>query len=310
MGKMNFSWLGTAVKSTLTFGKKNAPTLMTGGGILLGWAAVYVFWKQSKKAENYIEKKESELNENISEEEEPKKLPPKEKLTIYLQYCWMAALMGLGSTGLTIWAHKMDLSRLMEMYMITQFLEGKNDDQSKLIEKLKGEVPEKKVKEIQNELFDEKFPESEVGKGDVENTGKGTTLFEFDIGNINFRSSIPEVQRGLYEFKELLKDKRDKEVKKELGGAFFASDNPFPDMSIYASEDLDTFLEILGLKKKYNLGDLLEFRDYGSKEFLPVNYVMDYKDHIDPETGVPAVCRLRIKEFLSPSYELMERNPL
>lgn len=308
MSKMNFSWLGTAVKSTLTFGKKNAPTLMTGGGILLGWAAVYVFWKESKNAEKAIQHQEELLKEQT--ENEDAELTKKEKLIVYAQYCWPSMAMGLGSTGLTVWAHKMDLSRLMEMYMITQFLEGKNDDQAKLIEKLKGEVPEKKVKEIQNELFDEKFPESEVGTGDIELTGNGSTLFEIDVGNIKFRSSITDVQRGLYEFKSLLKDKRDKEVKKELGGAFFASDNPFPDMSIYASEDFDTFLEILGLKKKYNLGDILEFRDYGSKEFLPVNYVMDYKDHIDPETGIPAVCRLRIKEFLSPSYELMERNPL
>ena len=54
MKKLNFSWLQKFFNSTIAFGSKNAPTIMTGGSIVLGWTAVYVFWKQSKKAEEEI----------------------------------------------------------------------------------------------------------------------------------------------------------------------------------------------------------------------------------------------------------------
>ena len=54
-------WLSTG----LAFGKKNAPILMTGGGITLGWLGAYVLWKQSKKAEQVIAKKEADLQSTV-----------------------------------------------------------------------------------------------------------------------------------------------------------------------------------------------------------------------------------------------------
>lgn len=313
MKKLNFSWLQKFFNSTIAFGSKNAPTIMTGGSIVLGWAAVYVFWKQSKKAEEEIVATEEKLFVKREEGEDVEAvLPAKEKAIIYLKHCWPAALMGLGSTAGTVWAHKMDLSRLAEMYMLTQFLEGKNSDQEKLIEKLRGEVSGKKFKELRDEITTEKYPESSVGDGYIEETGKGTTLFIEETTGIKFRSSITEVQKGFYEFKDILKTQRDRAIKMRFGDAFFASDNPYQDdLDVFSSEGYDVFLECIGIKQHTRLGDILEFRYYGNKEFLPVDdETLCYKPFVDPVTGVPSTCYIRVGQYLSPTYELTERNPL
>lgn len=313
MKKLNFSWFQKALNSTIIFGTKNAPTIVTGGSIILGWAAVYVFWTQSKKAEAEILETEEKLFVKREEGEEvTAELTKKEKAIIYLKYCWPAALMGLGSTAGTVWAHKMDLSRLAEMYMLTQFLEGKNADQEKLIEKLKGEVSGKKYKELRNEVTTEKYPEGTVGDGYIEETGKGTTLFIEETTGIKFRSSITEVQKGFYEFKDILKTQRDRAIKMRFGDAFFATDNPYPDdLDVFSSEGYDVFLECIGIKQRNKLGELLEFRYYGNKEFLPVNdETLFYAPFVDPATGVPSTCYIRVGEYLMETYELSERNPL
>ena len=312
MKKFNWSGVQKIINGAIAFSEKNAPSLITGGSILLGWAAVYVFWKQSKKAEKEIEETEEQLLiKNEEGESVSRKLSNKDKATIYLKYCWLAALMGAGSTAGTVLAHKMDLSRLAEMYMLTQFLEGKNSDQEKLINKLKGEVSGKKFNDLKTDVMKEKYPEETVSEGNIEETGKGTTLFIDELTGIKFRSSITAVTDGLYEFKGMLRERRDKELRSKFGDAFYVSDSPYPDdFDVYASEGLDVFFECLGVKQKVRLGEILEFRDYGYKDFMPLKQVLYYEPYIDPVTGVPAVCFIRISDYLSPTYELMERNPL
>ena len=310
-------WWQKALAGALTFGSKNAPTIMTGSGVVLGWAAVYVFWKQSRKAEKQIEKIELDRfdasDKPTEEAEAESKLTKKEKAVVYLQYCWMALIMGLGSTGLTLVAHKMDLARIAEMYMLTHFLEDKNADQEKLIEKMKAEIPEKQMNKIEHDIRTEKYPEETVFDGPIEETGNGPTLFIMDVGDLKFRSSVTAVQSGILMIRERLREKRNQAIKRRLGDAFFSADSPYPnDMTgdIYASMDLDVFIEELGIKKRLNLGDLLEFRDYGWDNYMSINDTMDYEKYTDPVTGVPSVCFLNIKQYLKPSYELMERDPL
>ena len=304
-----------AAGSVMAFSKKNAPTIMTGGSLALGWFGVWLFWKQSRKADLAIKHKEEEIRESLCAEgdelahPEDIKLDRKEKVIIYLQYCWMSLLVGVASSGLAIGAHKMDLSRLAQMYMLTQFLEDKNADQAKLIDKLKEEVGEKKFRAVDEKVFEEKYPEKDIGNGYIESTGKGTTLFICDFGGVKFRSSIQDVKDGIYEFRDKVKSRRDNIVKKKLRGAFFVSEDPYPDMDIYASEDVDVFLECIGSKQRIDGGDLLEFRDYGQEDFMDVNQIMDYKKYTDPETGIPAVCFLRFRDFLRPTNELLERDP-
>lgn len=309
----NTAWIENTVKSVLTFGKKNATSLMTGGGIILGWAAVYVFWKQSKDAEKAIQYEEKKRSE---EKGEPVELEKKEKFIFYLQYCWVSLLMGLGSTGLSLYSHKLDLDEIAKAYMLSQFYKGKNDDNEKLVEKLKEEIKPKKLEEIENETVKEKI-EQELNNGNpIIATGKGNTLFVSDYGGIKFRSSITEVNKGLYRFKTWLRDKRTAELKrqfaKQMADPFFASDNPYPnpdDMDIYSSADVDDFFECFGLRGT-KLGTLLEFRDYGYDDYLSDDDVLKYtKDVVDPDTGEPVVCYIMIEQFLRPTNELMERDP-
>ena len=312
--KPNLSWLEKGVAGLVAFGKKNKTSIMTGGGVFLGWFSVWLFWKESKKAEEIIRKTEERLTAEAREHNpnaEPIKLSFKEKFLIYAGCCWPSAVGGILSTGLTIGAHKISMDDLGKAYVVSQFFRDQTEEKDKEIEKLKGELPEKKVKKIENELHAEKFPEDKLCAGYVEETGHGNTLFIEELTGARFRSSITEVTKVLYQFKDKLGTMRKSQLEKRFKDAFYASDSPYPDdMTVYSSLGLDVLLRDLGYRQKNDLGEVLEFRDYGYADFLSPKLVMDYKNYVDPDTGEPAVCFLHIKDFISPTYELIERNPL
>lgn len=324
--------------SALAFGKRNAPSVMTGGGILIGWTAAYIFWKQGRKAEEKIRAEEAKLNENNESEapEDQLKLPRKEKLTIYLQYCWTALALGLGSTGLTIWAHKIDLSRLAEMYMVTQFLEKKNDDQSKMLDKLKAEVSDKKIHELENDILEEDYPDDELRREILSVPGNGRTLFcDKTRFNYKFRAEIEDVKNGIYEFDDMMSKryenamerqrnnkKNRKTLQEKLKDPFFASDNPYSEdeddeydkylaSTVYVEATLDEFLEYIGEGGgPSGLGENMVIRYYGQGLCINPNSdsVMQYKDFVDPENGVAQFCRLDYTDFLVPSISFEDRR--
>ena len=316
--------------SALTFGKRNAPSIMTGGGILIGWAAAYIFWKQGKKAEEKIRREEAELNkDNPSKEaEDQKKLPKKEKLTIYLQYCWMALALGLGSTGLTIWAHKIDLSRLAEMYMVSQFLEKKNEDQEKLLDKLKEEVGEKKVHALENDLFEEEYPDEELRRDVLSVKGTGRTLaLDKTLFGMKFRCEIEDITDGIVRFNEMMDKKLRKAVEKELQNCNslesklkdpmyvseepYTEDNPYPSTPVFVEEPVETLLEYMNRECPSSyLGEKLMIRYYshGARINPYDSQYLKYKNFVDPETGVAQFCELNYGEFIVPSVDLDDRR--
>lgn len=317
---LNMDTLKKFGASLLTSGKQNAPTLMTAGSILLGWGATYIFWKQGKKAEKKIEAEEMRLNEGkdadipVSQQE---KLPVKDKFIIYLQYCWMAAAMGVGSTALAIGANKLNLSRLAEMALLTQFMNGKNEKQEKLIEKLKGEVGEKKFDAVKEEVREEQFPRSEVLEAMTTAQGDGSTLFIDCVTRNRWRGNIIDVTNAIAEFNKDLKEERQDAIKKRLGDAFFVnSESPWgideDNMSeVYSALDLEEFLRRIGELKYDNdsrLGDLLEFRYYGGPDPVKAVDILEYKNYEDPSTGLPVVCFIDYEELLSGTNELIERS--
>lgn len=315
MIKLNFSWLETALKTTVTFGKKNAPALMTGGSILVGWGAVYVFWQGSKKAEKEIERQKPEGEE---------KLPVKEQAMIYLKYCWIAGVMGLASTGLAIGAQKLSLDRLAEMYLLTQFLENKNSDKDRMIEKMKSELTDKKIAKIENEILEEDYPEQEVLDyiSRINGDDSGKTLFIDKVTHAKFRADLVDVTDGIAEINRMLRNRRRAKLKQAGRGPFDVSDGPFPeidedtyDPEIYSTVGLDLFLEAIGETLddgiEARMDELLEFRYYGGgTDLLKAKDILKYKQYRDPATGIPVTCYIDYTEFLSPSFELMERNPL
>ncbi len=314
--KPDLSWIEKGFAGLMAFGKKNKTSLMTGSGIVLGWFGVYLFWQESKKAEEIIRKTEERLTNEAREEDpeaEPVRMEFKEKFMIYAGCCWPSAICGVASTALPIASNKISMDEIAKGYVMARFFQNQNAEKDREIEKLKEEIPEKKLKKIEDDLHAEKFPEDKLCDGDVIETGKGNTLFIEELTGFRFRSSITEVTGTLYEFRQRLSDMRTDKIKRVMGSAFYVSEdeNPYPDdMSIYSSLGLDILLEMLGIKQKNELGEVLEFRDYGYSGFLSPTQVLDYKKYVDPVTGEPAVCFLKILEFLSPTNEMLERNPL
>ena len=320
----NVSKLKGIATAALASGKKNAPTLMTGGSIILGWVGVYIFWKQGKKAEKRIEYEESNLNDAADDEDrEYQKLPVKDKFSIYLQYCWMALLCGLGSTGLAIGADRLNISRLAEMALMVGFLNDKDGKQQVLIEKLRAEVGDKKFDEMRNEMIEESVPRDEV-LSEIAKVGPGTgkVLFIDAFTHNKFSADILQVTSGIAKFNSRLKEKRTKVLTDRLGDAFYASDTPWStdidrESEVYSTLNLDVFLQCIGeiphdkSLNKCDVGDLLEFRYYGGGgDVVLPDQILSYKEYTDPDSGYPVVCYIEYGDLLSPTSELIERNPI
>lgn len=319
--------------SAFAFGKRNAPSIMTGGGILIGWIAAYIFWKQGKKAEEKIREEEAALNVNIPETEPEKhvELPKRDKAAIYLRYCWMALALGLGSSGLTIWAHKIDLSRLAEMYMVTQFLEKKNEDQNKMMEKLKEEIGEKRIHELENDIIEEEYPDEELRRDVLSlKDDYGTTLFsDKTLFGMKFRNNIENVTDGIIKFNEMMEKKLKKAVEKELRNyksnsleeklkdPMYVSEmpysdvSPYPDTPVFVEEPVETLHKCIGheLDPSY-IGERLVIRYYshGARINPYDSQYMKYKNFVDPKTGIAQFCELNYSDFVLPSIDFEDRR--
>lgn len=311
MSKLNTSLekLEAFGKGLLAFGHKNATTLMTGGGIILGWVGVYVFWKEGKKAEEKIRAEEEKLKETKSEQTT---LPTKDKLTIYLQYCWLALVLGLGSTALSLYSQKLNLDEIAKYALIAQLYKGKNEELEAQI--LKEKDGEKKLQKLKQSVYKDKYPVDEMEKDLNDIPGEGRTLFIDTTTGARWKGDITEMTNHIAEFNDLLKSQWEKQAKRKLGDAFYVHDGPFPDdLDIYVSEDLSVFLEAIGELKYGNdvrIGDLLEFRYYGGGDLLKPKQILDYEKFKDPNTGVPALCYVAYDDLAAPTNELIERNPL
>ena len=312
--KPDLSWIEKGFAGLMTFGKKNKTSLMTGSGIVIGWLGVYLFWQESKKAEEIIRKTEERLTNEAREkdpEAEPVQMEFKEKFMIYAGCCWPSAICGVASTALPIASNKISMDEIAKGYVMARFFQNQNAEKDREIEKLKEEIPEKKLKKITHDLEEEHIRNA-LDDRTVEETGYGRTLFADKVHGIYFRSSITEVQKQLYAIRDEMRERRTKQIQKRLGSAFYVSDNPFPDdLDIYVEMGLDDFYKRLGYKRENSLGEVLEVRDYGFSDFLDPTLVMDYKDYTDPETGEAAMCILRLKEnqFVWPTIELQEQTP-
>lgn len=304
--------LETFCKSVLAFGRKNSTSLLTGGSIALGWVGVYIFWNESKKAEKAIAAKESELNKDKESLEEKETLPIKEKLIIYLQYCWLSALFGAGSTFLALYSQKLNLEEIYKYAILTQLYKGKNENLEAEVTKEKN--GDKKLKEYKENIYKEKYPPDEIIKDIDSIPGEGRTLFVDTLTGFKWKDDITEMIMRITEYNVDLRDMWTRRIRNKLGDAFYVSDTPYPDdLDIYVSEDLTEFLEKIG-ELKYNsntkIGELLEFRYYGGGDLLKPKQILLYEKYKDPDGGAPVFCYVDYADLLSPTPELIERNPL
>ena len=328
MSKFNFK---SFISGMLASGKHYAPDILTGGGIILGWVGVYFFWKQSKKAEKRIAEEEAKLNADENgepldiPEEEKQSLSKKDKLCIYLQYCYVSLLMGLASTGLNIWANRIQASRLVEMAMLTKFMSEKDDEKKEYVKELEKETGKKKVQAIKSDIRCAQFSDADIVQRLKEKMAEGDMtplVLDRCTGNA-FSATVMDIAKAFRELNETLRTELENELRGKLTDPFVVLDNPpwddaFDD--VYTSLSLDTFLYRLGETNKQagcRLGELLEFRYYrsnGGSDLLDYSdpdvfgYETRYKElYFSEDEQVPDVIYIDYTDFLKPSFEAVER---
>lgn len=316
---MSLSKLEAFGKGLLAFGSKNKTAIMTGSGIALGWVGVYLFWKESRDADKVIEAKEAEMNKNIvavdengnPTGEEPVKLSKKEKALIYGERCLPAILCGVGSTFLSLYSHKLNIDEITKYALLAKFYQDKNDGLEKQI--LKEKDGDKKLAELKRNAHEEKYPIEDL-KRDIDNVkGEGRTLFVDTLTGGRWKGDVTDMTMRITEFNSYMEELWAKKMKRVMGDAFYVSDNPYPeDENIYVSEELETFLDMIGESDyvpKGKIANLVEFRKYAGGDLLRPAAILNYKEFMDPDTGVPKMCYIDYEDFLAATSELQERYP-
>ena len=215
---LNLEWIKKAAEGAVTFSKKNLPSIMIGGSIIGFWTAAILVAKNAPKAQ-----KEIEYEENKRKEDEKDPLNWKDKAVIYGKHCWTSGALGFAATGLAIGAHKIDLSRLAEMYMLTQFYKDDGEKLKKAI--LKKSDGEKELTGLRNDIIDEDYPEEEMKQMKdwlPQVPGDGGTLFIDTVTNKRWYGNIIDVMNGIQSFNERLKSDYTKAWKRKI--PFYVSD--------------------------------------------------------------------------------------
>lgn len=333
------------LKQSAIFGKKNAPILLTGSSIAIGWFAVYLFWKESRNAEIRIAYDRKVLNEQNGidpESREALDIPKKEKIVTYLGYCWMSLVLGIASSGLAIAGQKVSLDRLAEAYVMMQFFSDKSDKNEKIADKMSEMLGEKKAESAKQQVREEEFTDEEIWNAWKKAGGKGNTLVEDHVMHYIKKMDLGDLEAGVMKANDELrrryaieKEKRLKLVKKKResdpfyvnGDVSFINalrnsdeDNAYFG-DLYAELDLGDFLKFIGLvpddSVDIRIGELLKFNYYGppengDKDYNPIRWSQIHKNynHTLPNGETITITILDYLHLLSPTYELMERNPL
>lgn len=320
----------------LAFGNKNAPILMTGSSIAIGWYAVYLFWKQSRNADKRIAYEEQRAKEEAQEKDKDAdvsdvKLETKRKVEIYFEYCWLSLLLGATSTGLAIAAQKLSIDRLTQMYVMTQFLADKNDKKQQVIDEFEKTVGDKKANEVKDRVRSGRFSDEELIRLFAETPGEGTLIVD-DTMHSSRKRDLMQFDKDLCNLNDILMQRfkrvRDRYIDKKVNGPFYVnSDSPYPtdpveidrimeeaSSDVFASLSLEEFLRGIGMVPKddfgLRIGELQEFRYYGGKSPIAKNQILEFKNFFMPDGTKMTYGVLDYTDLLCPTYESLERNPL
>ena len=325
MGTFSFKKI---IGTVLTFGKQHAPELMTGGGIALGWVGVYIFWKQSRKAEKCIAEEESKLNTDESgepldiPEDEKQTLSVKEKFVIYLHYCYLSLIFGVMSSGLVFWANRIQASQLIEAMMLTKLVTDKDAEKKDYVKSLEEEVGEKKTEELRMKTYRERFSAEDIVSlmREMMEDGDDRTIFIDSFTGSIFPQRILDVSNAIAELNSELRFLRETEIKKKkkFNDPYYVSESPwwnddaFDD--VYSTVDLSKFLYRLGEASKRTgcrIGELVEFHYYGGSDMLKQSDILVYeplyKTYFSKDEVPPEVCYIDYSDYLSPSMKALDR---
>lgn len=275
--KINFKAIPDALKLLGKVVENNKSTILVGAG-LLGWVGTAVLAaKASSKAETAILAAKKEKYYDIPDDDERArtdvrdvKLTPVETVKATWQYYIPAVGAGLASSAAIIYAHKIDLDKIVSITASYQLSKG---ELKKLKDKIVEKDGDKKLKEYEHDVHEDAL--KKVHDGPIVNTGKGNTLFYEPLTKTLFYSDIWHVERALIRMVE--------ECTRNDGMC-----------------SLDELLDDLGLETTPLTADYAFFRDGVSD--ISCDRVHDLFEYhsVDAENGDPRPCIwLDIKERVS-----------
>lgn len=191
--KINFKAIPEAFKVLGKVMQNNKSTILVGAGIV-GWIGTAVLvGNAAPKAKTAIDKEKKELYENYEGEDLSEvKLKPVDVVKATWQYYIPAAVTGIASSAAIIYAHKIDLSKIVSITTSYQLAKGELKNlKDKIIEK----DGDKKLKEYEKDVHADVL--EAVPSTEIFNTGKGTTIFYDPTSATLFYSDIWHVTRAL-----------------------------------------------------------------------------------------------------------------
>lgn len=251
--KINFKAIPEAFKVLGKVMQNNKSTILVGAGIV-GWIGTAVLvGNAAPKAKTAIDKLQRESNENLKEffedsdeEFEPIELTPIAKIKATWQYYIPAAVAGIASSAAIIYAHKIDLSKIVSITTSYQLAKGE-------LKNLKDKIVEKdgkeKLKEYEKDVHNDAL--HAVPSTEIFNTGKGTTIFYDPTSATLFYSDIWHVTRALEHMVDGCKDEGTynlSELRDDIG---------LPRISLLS--DFAFYYESVREITKDNIADLFEY---------------------------------------------------
>lgn len=188
--KINWKAIPDAMKLLGKVVENNKSTILVGAG-LLGWVGTAVLAaKATPKAKTAIDKAIREKTEPGAEE--PAELTPVETVKATWQYYIPAVGAGLASSAAIIYAHKIDLDKIVSITASYQLSKG---ELKKLKDKIVEKDGDKKLKEYEHDVHEDTIKDGKVRK--IRETGKGDTIFYEPLTDTMFYSDIWHVERAL-----------------------------------------------------------------------------------------------------------------
>lgn len=200
--KINWKAIPDAMKLLGKVVENNKSTILVGAG-LLGWVGTAVLAANATpKAKTAIDKAKRDMYQNYEGEDMSEvALTPMETVKATWQYYIPAVGTGLVSSAAIIYAHKIDLSKIVSLTTSYQLSKG---ELKKLKDKIVEKDGDKKLKEYEHDICQDEL--KGASKAPIYNTGFGETIFKFGPTNMLFYSDRFHVENSL---KELIMDTRD-----------------------------------------------------------------------------------------------------
>ena len=185
------STLNSLIKTVLSFGKTNAPTLLTAGGIALGGATVAIVYKKSPEAHE----KKAEAIAKAKEEGKGKVGTAVEVVKATSKAMWPAYVTGAAAATCLIASNKISNDRLAATAAACSFLEKRMEAMREAEKEVLGEA---KAADLERKSIEKMMEKSESDPDNPEEPRKpyaGMPQLYYDVLNDRFlRSNVDQLR--------------------------------------------------------------------------------------------------------------------